>query len=72
LGIYWKKASTLGAYLAITFGAIPPMLYLIWPLQVKEYASAIGWGGFIVAVLGMLVGSWIQNSLNGQKIEEAV
>jgi SSS family solute:Na+ symporter len=72
LGIYWKKASTLGAYLAITFGAIPPMLYLIWPLEVKEYASAIGWGGFIVSLLGMLIGSWIQNSLNGKKIEETV
>jgi len=61
LGIYWKKSRTLGAYLAITFGAIPPMLYLIWPLEVKEYASEIGWGGFLVALVGMVLGSVIQN-----------
>lgn len=60
-GLYWKKARTLGAYLAITFGAILPMLYLIWPTQVKDYASEIGWGGFVVALIGMLVGSVIQN-----------
>ena len=61
LGIYWKKARTLGAYLAITFGAILPMLYLIWPAQVKDYASEIGWGGFVVSLVGMLLGSVIQN-----------
>jgi len=60
-GIYWKKARTLGAYLAITFGAILPMLYLIWPTEVQDYASEIGWGGFVVALLGMVIGSVIQN-----------
>jgi len=60
-GIYWKNARTLGAYLAITFGAILPMLYLIWPKEVQEYASEIGWGGFVVAFLGMVIGSVIQN-----------
>lgn len=60
-GLYWKKARILGAYLAITFGAILPMLYLIWPVQVQSYASEIGWGGFVVALLGMVIGSVIQN-----------
>ncbi len=60
-GIYWKKARTLGAYMAITFGAILPMLYLIWPTEVQDYASEIGWGGFVVSLLGMLIGSVIQN-----------
>ena len=60
-GIYWKKARTLGAYMAITFGAILPMLYLIWPKEVQDYASEIGWGGFVVAFIGMLLGSFIQN-----------
>jgi len=60
-GIYWKKARVLGAYLAITFGAILPMLYLIWPAEVQDYASEIGWGGFVVSLLGMLIGSTIQN-----------
>ena len=60
-GIYWKKARTLGAYLAIIFGAILPMLYLVWPKEVQEYASEIGWGGFLVSLLGMLLGSLLQN-----------
>lgn len=60
-GIYWKKARTLGAYMAITFGAILPMLYLIWPTEVQDYASEIGWGGFVVSLVGMVIGSVIQN-----------
>lgn len=71
-GIYWKRARTLGAYLAITFGAIPPMLYLIWPVEVKNYASEIGWGGFVVALIGMLIGSLIQNSFNQKTVEETL
>lgn len=67
-GIYWKKARTLGAYFAITFGAILPMLYLIWPTEVQDYASEIGWGGFVVSFLGMLIGSGIQNMVQ-PKIE---
>lgn len=60
-GIYWKKARTLGAYLAITFAVIPPLLYLVWPEQAKTYASELGWGGFVVALVGMIIGSVIQN-----------
>jgi len=71
LGIYWKKARTLGAYLAITFGAIPPLLYLIFPDEVLKYASELGYGGFIVALLGMLIGSVIQNRFNPKAVEEA-
>ncbi len=70
LGLYWKKASTFGAYTAITLGAILPLLYLIWPLQVKEYASAIGWGGFIVAFVGMLLGSYLEGFFGNKKIKE--
>ena len=72
LGIYWKKARTLGAYLAITFGAIPPLLYLIFPNEVLEYASELGYGGFIVALLGMLIGSVIQNRYNPTDVKEAI
>ncbi|MCB9259949.1 MAG: sodium:solute symporter family protein [Ignavibacteriales bacterium] len=69
-GIYWKKSRTLGAYLAITFGAILPMLYLIWPNEVQEYASEIGWGGFVVSLLGMLIGSAIQNIFQPKLVGE--
>ncbi|MCB9210702.1 MAG: sodium:solute symporter family protein [Ignavibacteriales bacterium] len=69
-GIYWNKSRTLGAYLAITFGAILPMLYLIWPNEVQEYASEIGWGGFVVSLLGMLIGSAIQNIFQPKLVGE--
>ena len=72
LGLYWKKASTWGAYTAITLGAVLPLLYLIWPLQVKEYASEIGWGGFIVAFVGMAVGSYLEYFISPKKRKEVV
>ncbi len=70
-GIYWKKARTLGAYLAITFGAIPPLSYLIWP-EINSYASELGWGGFVVAMIGMVIGSIIQDIFNSKKEVEAI
>lgn len=72
LGVYWKKARSAGAYLAFTLGAIPPLLYLFLSEEVKnEWASVIGWGGFLLALIGMLVGSFIQNMFNNsiQKIK---
>ncbi|GJM27435.1 MAG: hypothetical protein DHS20C17_00700 [Cyclobacteriaceae bacterium] len=58
LGIYWKKAQVLGAYLAFTLGALPPLLYLVINENLKnEWASAFGWGGFLMALIGMIVGS---------------
>ena len=72
LGLYWKKASTWGAYTAITLGAVLPLLYLIWPLQVKEYASEIGWGGFIVAFVGMAVGSYFEFFISPKKRKEVL
>ncbi len=68
-GIYWKKSRTLGAYLAITFGAILPMLYLIWPIEVQDYASEIGWGGFVASLIGMIIGSYLQNIFQPQSVE---
>lgn len=70
-GIYWKNARTLGAYLAITFGAILPMLYLVWPAEVQGYASEIGWGGFVVSLIGMLIGSILQNKFQ-PKVEGGI
>ena len=67
-GIYWKNASTLGAYSAITLGAILPMLYLIWPSEVMTYTSEIGWGGFLIALVGMIVGSYVQKLLTSKTV----
>ncbi|MCK5206567.1 MAG: sodium:solute symporter family protein [Cyclobacteriaceae bacterium] len=70
LGIYWKKARNAGAYLAFTFGAIPPIFYLIISEELKnEWASVIGWGGFLLALIGMVVGSIIQNFIKSLKKE---
>jgi len=69
-GIYWKKARTMGAYMAIILGAILPMLYLIWPKEVQSYASEIGWGGFLVSLIGMVVGSYLQNYFQPEIIKE--
>jgi SSS family solute:Na+ symporter len=63
-GVYWKKARSAGAYLAFTLGAIPPLLYLFLSEEVKnEWASVFGWGGFLLALIGMLAGSLIHNIL---------
>jgi SSS family solute:Na+ symporter len=60
LGVYWKKAQSTGAYLAFTLGAIPPLLYLVLSEEVKnEWASVFGWGGFFLALIGMVAGSYI-------------
>ena len=73
LGIYWKKSRTLGAYLAITFGAIPPIVYLFLPPDVQNsMAAELGWSGFVVALAGMLLGSLIQNKISPKLIKESI
>jgi len=67
-GIYWKKTRTAGAYLAVTFGAVPPLAYLLLPENVKTaYASEMGWGGFVLALIGMLIGNFLQNTFGVKK-----
>jgi len=72
LGLYWKKARTAGAYLAFTLGAMPPLLYLVLSEEFKTtWASQMGWGGFLLAFIGMITGSIIQNKLKPKKIKES-
>ena len=71
-GVYWKKARNAGAYLAFTLGAIPPLLYLFLSEEIKnEWVSVFGWGGFLLALIGMVAGSYIQNMLknSNQKLK---
>ena len=71
-GLYWKKARSTGAYLAFTLGALPPLLYLAVSEDIKNaWASRMGWGGFLLAFLGMIIGSLIQNAIKRNKVEEA-
>jgi len=61
-GIYWHKTRTTGAYLAITLGAIPPVAYLLLSEDIKTaYASEMGWGGFLLALIGMLIGNFLHD-----------
>ncbi len=70
-GIYWKKARSGGAYLAITLGMIPPILYLVLPQKLIEgWASVMGWGGFLLALIGMVIGSLIHNWVQPQNETE--
>jgi SSS family solute:Na+ symporter len=72
-GIYWHKTRTAGAYLAITLGALPPLAYLLLPENIKTtYASEMGWGGFLLALFGMLVGNFIQNRFGSKKLIQKV
>jgi SSS family solute:Na+ symporter len=67
-GIYWEKTRTAGAYLAVTFGAVPPLAYLLLPENIKTaYASEMGWGGFVLALIGMLIGNFLQNTFGVKK-----
>ena len=59
-GLYWKKATPLGAYLSITLGALLPMLYLVFPVEFEKYASEVGWGGFLIALIRNV--NWFGNS----------
>ncbi len=72
-GIYWKKANSAGAYTAFTLAMVPPILYLVLPQEVRAgWTSMMGWGGFVLAVVGMLLGSWVQNLFNSSAAKEAV
>jgi SSS family solute:Na+ symporter len=67
-GIYWYKTRSTGAFLAITLGAIPPIAYLILPENIKTaYASEMGWGGFLLALIGMLIGNFLHDLLGYNK-----
>ncbi len=67
-GIYWRKTRSTGAFLAITFGAIPPVSYLLLSEELKTaYASEMGWGGFLLALIGMLIGNFLHDILGFKK-----
>jgi SSS family solute:Na+ symporter len=53
-GIYWKKASTIGAYLAFIASAIPPVIGLARP---EISATTAGLLSFILAPVSLVIGS---------------
>ncbi len=60
LGLYWKKARSGGAYAAFTLGAVPPLVYFI---PGSPNASLLGWGSFVLALAGMVLGSILHEAV---------
>lgn len=63
-GMYWKRASTMGAYLAIALGVAT------WiPLEVVSPEGAVPpqFAGFLMAAVGMVVGSILRPSAEMKK-----
>ena len=55
-GIYWKKASTRGAYMAFAASAIPPIISLFIPEISPTNAGLLS---FVLAPLSLVIGSLI-------------
>ncbi len=65
-GLYWKRANVIGAYCSLGFGAVAPIGFLILE-QMKRHlpesmrflidVNVSGLMSFVLAVLGMIVGS---------------
>jgi solute:Na+ symporter, SSS family len=63
-GLYWKRASTLGGYLAMIGGAAGPVGYFYLHMSV----SYAGMESFALSALGMIVGSLIRGPKTPQKV----
>lgn len=57
-GLYWRRANTRGAYLAIAFGLIT-WLVLEWLAPEGEGVIPPQFAGFLAAIAGMLLGSLV-------------
>lgn len=80
-GLYWKKANAVGAHSALILGAVVPASFLIlekfsehipgW-LQFVTDVNVAGFLSFILAALGMIIGSLLtQKSSPAKVINEA-
>ena len=68
-GLYWKRASRLGAYLAIGFGVA---VWLPMEFLAPEMALPPQFAGFIASIVGMLAGSLISPSSTEQHTHAGV
>ena len=57
-GLFWKRSSTLGGYMAMGGGAIATIAFFFF----KTPASYAGLGAFVLAAAGMVAGSYIAKS----------
>jgi Na+/proline symporter len=63
-GLYWKRASILGGYLAMAGGAVATIAFFFF----KAPASYAGLGAFVLAGIGMLAGSLWRKSRPGAAV----
>lgn len=76
-GLYWKKANSVGAYSALILGAVVPAGFLVlenyadmlpfWLLFVTDVNIA-GFLSFVLAALGMVVGSLLTQKSTPAKV----
>lgn len=63
MGMYWKKATTQGAWVSILSGAATWTILTVTPLS-EVFPNVLG--GFIVAGIGMVVGSLLPTRYNAR------
>jgi len=68
-GLYWARANTQGAYLAIGLGLAT---WLPLELFAPEAGLPPQFAGFLMSVAGMLAGSLLAKPAPGQKQEQTV
>lgn len=75
-GLYWKKANSTGAYVALIAGAVFPLVFLILSLFKNFIPETLhflldvnlsGFLSFILASIGMVVGSILSGKTNPPK-----
>jgi len=67
-GLFWGRANTLGGYLAMSGGAIATIAFFFF----KTPASYAGLGAFILAGIGMVLGSLLGNHLRSSREQPAL
>jgi len=75
-GLYWRKANSTGAYIALMLGAIAPLCFLVLSLFKNLIPESLhflldvnlsGFLSFILAGMGMLIGSILTVKINPPK-----
>jgi SSS family solute:Na+ symporter len=69
-GLYWQRASTQGAYLAIALGLVVWIPMEIW-LPEGEALMPPQFAGFLASITGMLVGSLAPQVFKGKRSHHA-
>ena len=66
-GLFWNRASTLGGYMAMAGGAVATVAFFFF----KTPASYAGLGAFVLAAVGLVVGSLITKPKSSAELSQA-